>query len=96
MKLLHWVARHIAPQVFRDAERYDRLRREIEMAQQWLSYDFPEIGAFTNHLLIGDHNYWRSLEELPVPSRWDSDISRFREQLRRGEATSWKVSTPTT
>jgi hypothetical protein len=81
-----FIARLLAPEVFRDAERYGRLRSEVEIARQWLSYDFPEIGAFTNYLLVGDHNHWRQFDEPPVPSRWSSDISRFREQLRNGEA----------
>jgi hypothetical protein len=89
--ILDWVARRIArllaPEAFRDADRYEHLRREIETAQQWLSHDFPEIGALTNYLLIGDHNHWRSLDELPVQSKWSPDIGRFREQLRHGEAS---------
>lgn len=80
------LARLLAPEVTRQAERYERMRCEIETAAQWLSHDFPEVGAFTNYLLIGDRNHWRSLDELPVPSRWNPDIGGFREQLRRGEA----------
>ena len=81
-----WLARRLAPAVFLNAQRYERMLSEVSYERQWLAYDFPKVGAFAERLLVSDHNHWRSLDEEPVQSRWHWNISDFREQLRRGEA----------
>jgi hypothetical protein len=81
-----WLARLLAPGVFRKAGHYERLVRKIDDGKQWLAHDFPGAGAFAKYLLVNDHIHWRRPGERPVLSPWRESIGQFREQLRRGKA----------
>lgn len=85
-KIRKKIAEWLDPVAVKDAQKYRRLRYEIESDRWWLAYDFPEIKAFADRLLSNDQNYWRSIEDEYTPSRWRSEIDYFREQLRQGEA----------
>ena len=86
MSLKLWIAKKLAPEVFRKADRYERMQREISLDHWWLAHDFPEVSAFAQRALANDANYWRDTPELAVDCKYDGDIGRFREQLRSGVA----------
>ena len=80
-----WLARLIAPDICDEAERYRWLRMELGLTYRWMG-EFPEINALLERFQAMELQRYRALDgPLPKYSRWNGDISGFREQLRRKE-----------
>lgn len=81
------ISRRLCHEAHRDAERYHRLRGELDTARQWLGVRCPEGASVAQWALDRDHFYWTS-EEPARPAGWIwqppayvSDISSFRAWL---------------
>jgi hypothetical protein len=81
-----WLARKLYPEAFEKAERYDWLASEVATAQRWLG-EFGQIRAFIEWLHGVEGWYFHRGLPLPPQPKWRTDISAFREQLRKCEPT---------
>jgi hypothetical protein len=75
------IAKRLAPEMHRRAERYDRLISDLCYEVHWFAFDFPNVADAYRRLIANDYNYWRPLAVKPIGSL-PSDISAFREFLR--------------
>lgn len=86
MSIRTTIARWLAPEAFRTAERYWFLRLMLADAQSWLGYDFPEVDEAIFWAKVTEVNHFRGLDEPcreAVPGKpWIHSISDFREHLR--------------
>lgn len=95
-----WLAKKLAPEVFREAEKFDYLRRRIEELRTWCGYEFPLIDKAVQWAQRSTRVHYMSSEEFNrIVDSGDGisiavgDISRFREDLRR-ERNSLSTLTP--
>lgn len=81
MGLLTAIARKLAPDMARRADRYDYLIGKISEGRWWLS-EFPDATESHQRLLELDSDHWRPLGE-PARGKMPWGIGAFRERLRR-------------
>lgn len=88
-----WLARTLAPEVFKDAERYDFLRNRVDDLHKWCGADAPEIAHAMAWAMRRLRVHFMSLDEYDAAvaaaqksGDWSvlmaGDISKFREELR--------------
>lgn len=81
------IARWLAPELAKDADRYHRLVGQMRNDYWWLGAEFPDASETIRFFLDGDRNHYRALGE-PAIGDLPSDIGDFREHLRRRAALS--------
>lgn len=90
-----WLAKKLAPEVFREADKYNYLHRRVEELRTWCGYEFPLIdkavqwaqrSTRVHFMPLDDYN--RLVERGEYNSIAVGDISQFREELRRDRAAT--------
>ena len=77
-----WFAKILCPDMAEKADRYDRIVSWTYSDMQWLAPEFPDAFDAMKRVLEIDRDYWRKINE-PARNTLPSDISEFREMLRR-------------
>lgn len=90
-----WLAKKLAPEVFREADKYDYLRRRVEELRTWCGYEFPLIDKASQWAQRSTRIHFMPLDEfnrLVERNEYNDiavgDISQFREELRRSRDNS--------
>ena len=86
MGLKETIARWLAPELARNADRYWFLSNELGDVHRWLG-EFEDVRAVIDWLLVRERNHWRKRDEPEVESKWHWNMPHFREQLRRRRLT---------
>ncbi len=88
-----WLARKLAPETFKDAERYAFLCHRVDDLQTWCGHEAPELAHATAWIKRRLRVHFMSLDEYDAAvaaaqksGDWSAimagDISKFREELR--------------
>lgn len=80
MSLREKIARLIAPNLGRQADRFHYLWHQTDDCHRWLS-EFSDVATAMQWLKERDRDHWRRLEE-PATGNLPSNIGDFREYLR--------------
>jgi hypothetical protein len=90
MSLRTALARWLAPDLAREADRAQYLLHGAYEMKHWLGHDFPMIEVALDRLTIDSRNYFRALNEPPISQEyphlggvWPVDMHGFREKLKR-------------
>lgn len=81
MTIRERLARWLAPDMARDAEKYFYLWNQVDDAHKWLSYEFKEAGDVLLWIKMTEQDHWRALG-TPARNPWPSRIDYFRERMR--------------
>jgi hypothetical protein len=81
------ISRWLCPDVHRKAERYWRLRNDLEDARWWMGASHPDAAALAQWAIDKDHWYWTSEHPMRRPEwKWQApwgttDIGALRNWL---------------
>lgn len=85
-----WLARKLAPEVFKEAEKFDYLSRRIEDLRTWCGYEFPLIDKAAQWAQRSTRVYYMPLDvyhKIIEQGRYNDvsvgGIDKFREEIRR-------------
>lgn len=89
MAFREWFARKLAPEAFKDAERYRYLHHRLDELKWWCGTEAPEIALAVDWANKSLRVHFMSLaeyDELCAAKRFDithvGSIDRFRRELR--------------
>lgn len=83
---IRWLARWLDPEIARTEARLDRIVSQLCYERHWLTPEFPDARDTMQRILESDRAYNRRPHEAPEIPTLPTDISEFREHLRRRAA----------
>lgn len=83
--MLRFIAKLIAPDVFRDAQAYKRVWLTLDDARWWLGSTNPEAASLAQYVIERDEWYWSRPESRRdmnfCPPKWVVSIDSYRAWL---------------
>jgi hypothetical protein len=92
MALRIWLARKLAPEMAREAEKYYYLHNQVTMIDRWFASIKP-AAMISGWLLEREAHHWRRYSDPPLTAKYEWEISRFRDQYNR-EVWKWAMGQP--
>lgn len=86
IRIRKWLARRLDPEVQRTEDRLDKILSALSYERHWFSPEFPDVRETMERILESDRAYNRRLDEPAVIPTVPTDVSGFREHLRRRTA----------